>query len=144
MTSLKIFGVGALAGALACAGVCYTVLKSPKSEVLQAVRQTQISGAKITNKDFNYKGNTIKFRTEAEGKGLSETEIPKKNIPEAAAWMNRIHGIEASASMIYDRDKWLQEYGLTYWHRINSFALGAGVIAGHNLIGGKIGLMHWF
>ncbi len=106
----------------------------------------QISGEKISHDRFNFRGESITYRTVAEGKGVAETKIPKTLIPEARSWMTKVNGIECSVAFQYDwsKKKFQPLYGATYWHRFNSLALGAGIVASSESIGPRVAVMYWF
>lgn len=107
------------------AGVCLSwgIFRSASDPEVKDVTTIQKSGEKITHSNFKYSGDTIKFDTNAEGEGSASTEIPKANIPEAAAWNNKVHSVQFNL-YLYDGVK----AGLSYWHRWGGIEAGGGVV----------------
>lgn len=104
----------------------------------EEVTVTQVSGEKITHSNFDYRSDSIKFQTQAEGAGVIQTDIPKANIPEAAAWMKCVHCVQVDVS--HDRN-----FGISYWHRWGKFALGGGLVfSAAGLTKVRIGAQMWF
>lgn len=137
---MKKFFAGVLTGILMCiaAAIPYHLLN--RDLELKDVKVTQVSGEKIEHSDFDYKGHSIIFRTEAEGTGKIITEIPKTNIPEARYWIENTHAVEAELLLI-DR----RIYGLSYLKRWNNFSVGGGVLMSDEKFEGvKIQAQYWF
>jgi hypothetical protein len=146
------FTVGAAIGA----GAMYFIPKLIPDKSLDAIKITQLAGEKITHRDYDFKGKTITFITESEGKGKIKTEIPKTLIPEARYWMTKLDGIEVSAFLLYQNKLLTPYYNLGYWHRFGSVCIGPGVVFslpisyGSKLIdprgsiGVKLGVIGWF
>ncbi len=138
--NLVIFITGLGVGA-----ILFGLITSLKNnQPLDDVKTTRVSGADISHKDFKYSESKISFRTEAAGKGVAITEIPKKNIPEARAWLNYVNGISGTITVYYSGYEWENLYNLTYWRRFGRFSLGTGINAGANKIGVTVGGMYWF
>lgn len=123
------------------AGGAFFYHKQRQSQPLADVQVTQISGEKISHNSFDYSSSDrIKFTTHADGEGTVSTEIPKANIPEARAWMQKTHGIGAEFILI-DR----RIYGISYLHRWGSFVFGGGpLISEQRFEGLKIQGQIWF
>jgi len=120
------------------------VVKPPKSAG-DAVIVKRISGTPVVHRDFSYKGKDISFVTESKGKGESYTAIPKRNIPEARAWMDFVNGISVQGSFLYDfSGQWAQIYQVNYWRRFGRVSVGCGISAGKNHAGVNVGVMFWF
>ena len=111
---------------------------------MEKVTVKRISGEEISHRDFSYKGSDITFTTEAKGKGVAETVIPKRNVPEARAWIDLVNGVEARGTFLYGSGKWDTVYQANYWRRINRFSLGGGIAAGREHVGVSLGVMLWF
>lgn len=106
----------------------------------EQVEVTQLSGEKITHQKFEYTGQSVKFNTQAAGKGEILTVIPKVNIPEARAWLQKKHGVMFEGILI-DR----RIYGVSYMKRYNSFSLGTGILFSESSFEGiKIQGQYWF
>lgn len=110
---------------------------SPQSK---EVMVTQLSGEKIEHKNFDYTGKNIQFKTEAQGKGQIQTQIPKDNIPEAFSWLHKNHGIQLG--LLYYKEN-SRCYSLSYIYRYRSFAFGGGPIIG-DTIGVNVFAQYWF
>jgi len=138
ITTIKNFLLGFVAGVISLAVFNH---QQQASSSIKAVKTTQISGEKIEHSDFDYSSkDRIIFNTTADGKGKIKTEIPKENIPEAAAWMNHKNGIQFELLILNERI-----YSPSYWRRWNSFAFGAGVVFSENSFKGvKCGAQFWF
>ena len=117
------------------------ITSDPKIKDLKDVKVTQVSGEKIAHSGFNYTSDVVKFTTEAEGKGKIITEIPKTNIPEAKAWIERNNAVVFEFLSIEQK-----EYeGISYLRRWNSLAAGGGVIvSGKKFEGVKLQAQYWF
>jgi hypothetical protein len=143
MNTLKKLMIGFIAGVITSlfASGLYLHRKNNESLLLKEVKVSQISGEKITHSLFDYsKKDRFSFITQADGKGRISTEIPKVNIPEARAWMTKTQGIEAEFILI-DR----RIYGLSYWHRWDSFSFGGGPLISETRFEGiKIGGQFWW
>lgn len=140
---MKSFLAGVFIGAAAAGLVVGSNLYKKQENVSGRMTTLQISGEKITQKDFSLSGPSIKFRTEAKGKGVAETEIPKRLIPEARDWMDRVHGVQGGIGLIYDgRPKAI--YSAGYAHRWGSFSLGVTVLGGVGFMGGELRGGYWF
>jgi hypothetical protein len=135
---IAVFVCGICAGGAAM----WFVVKPPKSAG-DTVVVKRISGTPVVHRDFSYKGKDISFITESKGNGLSKTVIPKRNIPEARAWMDFVNGI--GISVLYDfSGQWVQIYQVNYWRRFGRVSVGCGVSAGKNHVGINVGAMFWF
>lgn len=137
---MKKFCAGMITGILMCvaAAVPYHLLN--KDLELKDVKVTQVSGEKIEHDSFNYKGNSIKFNTKAEGKGEIITEIPKTNIPEAKAWMQNTNAVVLD--LLYTDHR---IYGLSYLKRWNNFSVGGGILLSEDKFEGvKFQTEYWF
>ncbi len=143
MNSLRKFMIGFVAGIITSliAGGAYLYCKSRQAQPLADVKVTQIYGEKITHNSFDYSLNDrIKFTTHAAGEGTISTEIPKANIPEARAWMQKIHGLAVDFILTDHRI-----YGISYLHRWDSFVLGGGPLFSEKHFEGlKIQGQIWF
>ncbi len=140
-----IFIIGLIAGA---AGVFYIKRDVPVKDT--GIKVTQLSGEKIEHSKYNFKGSSIKFETQSEGAGKIKTEIPKTLIPEANAWLNKVHSIQAEYISMYYNSSSFQALSVSYYQRlrfIDFVALGGGIIVDpKNLTtwGYKIGTQIWF
>lgn len=122
----------------------WVAFKPPKSAG-EAVVVKRISGQPVVHRDFSYKGKDISFVTESKGEGISLTLVPKRNVPEARAWMDYVHGISVQGSLLYDfGGAWETVYQVNYWHRFGRVSLGCGLSAGKHHVGVNIGGMVWF
>ena len=130
--SLTTFIAGIAAGFTAA----YLLLHTSTASTGEIVTQ-QISGEKITHDSFDFTGNSFKFKTIAEGKGEASTEILKTLIPEANAWMTRIHSLTLSYGYKFDHDGATPYIGVMYGYRLDSVLLGAGVDGALDFIGVK-------
>lgn len=104
---------------------------------------TQVSGEKIDHTDYNYKGKSVTFKTQSEGKGEIKTEIPKLLIPEAAAWIQKNNIIQADVMYMY-HDSLFLSYSLSYYRRFGVMAFGGGIIAGGESLGLRAGILYLF
>jgi hypothetical protein len=136
---MKTFLAGFITG---CLLIIFIVFFHPKPEddKVKDVTVTQISGDPIGHSGFVYKGSNIKFTTEAEGKGVIITEIPKTNIPEARYW---IENNNAVAFEILSVDK--RMYGISYLRRWSNFSVGGGILISEQRFEGiKAQAQYWF
>lgn len=135
---MKQFFAGILIGITVTLVLIY-FLKTPESAV-KDVKVTQVSGEKIEHSGFNYKGSSITFGTEAQGKGKIITEIPKTNIPEARYWMENTNAVDIEMLLVDCRI-----YGLSYLKRWNNFSVGGGVLVSEEKFEGiKVQAQYWF
>ena len=117
------------------------ITSNPKIKDLKEVKVTQVSGEKITHSGFNYTSDTVKFTTEAEGKGKIITEIPKTNIPEARAWMQNNNAVMFEFLSVEQKGY----EGISYLRRWNNLSAGGGVVvSGKKFEGVKIQAQYWF
>lgn len=118
----------------------------PKTTGIQSVTTQHISGAEIAHRDFKYGGDAVRFRTDAKGEGSINTAIPKANIPEAALWMNAIHGIQAQVGYLYlyHERVWYPQYSMMYLHRFGRLQFGAGPVFSQYSVGAQAAVMMWF
>lgn len=144
LTKIKIMILSFLLGAALGAAGIYHALSSSAPGKADTVKVTPLSGEKISHDKLSFKGESISFETSAEGKGKARTEIPKKLIPEAAAWTGKVNGIEGSVFFQYHAGRFYPSYGLTYWRRRGAYALGLGGIFSRESAGVKAGVMGWF
>lgn len=136
---MKKFFTGILTGIFLSSAVYFYSLKKTDKQ-LKDVKVTQVSGEKIEHDSFNYKGNSIKFNTKAEGKGEIITEIPKTNIPEAKAWMQNTNAVVLD--LLYTDHR---IYGLSYLKRWNNFSVGGGILLSEDKFEGvKFQTEYWF
>lgn len=105
---------------------------------------TRLSGEEISHRSFSYRGSSVQFITEAHGAGIASTEIPKENIPEAAAWMRKTHAVQASVYYQFHAGILYPFYGLAYYHRFGIVSLGAGVMFSASAAGIQAGVMYWW
>lgn len=116
------------------------LFRNPDQVPLKDVKVTQISGENITHTSFDYnRKDRISFITEATGKGKALTEIPKTNIPEARAWMEKTSGVQGNV-MYYDH----MVFGISYWRRYGSFSVGAGLLGSTEGLGIQAGAQYWW
>jgi hypothetical protein len=109
------------------------------------VETRQISGEKIEQKDWKFKGNTITFRTEAQGKGVIETTIPKSLIPEVVAYEKYIHAVEATTGLEYRGGRWVPTFAGKYWRKMGDrLSFGGGPKGSQNSIGFDVAVMWAF
>ncbi len=143
MNTLSKIMIGFIAGIIVtlAAGCAFFYNKNRLAQPLADVKVTQISGDKITHSSFDYSlSDRFTFTTHADGEGTVSTEIPKVNIPEARAWMQRTHGLAADF-ILTDR----RIYGISYLHRWDSFVIGGGpLISEKRFEGLKIQGQIWF
>jgi hypothetical protein len=144
-SKLKSYFVIFICGVIAGGAVMWTVMKPPKGTP-DEVTVKSISGQPVVHRDFNYKGKDISFITESKGIGISSTHIPKRNMPEARAWMDFVHSISVQGSLMYDYNfgAWETIYQVNYWRRFGRVSLGCGLSAGKHHVGVNIGGMVWF
>ncbi len=124
-----------IAGIAAGFTAAYLHLHTPASS--QEIVTRQISGEKISHNSFDFSGSGIKFKTASEGKGEAETVIPKTLIPEANAWMTKVHSVNLSYGYMFDNNGAIPYIGLMYGYRIGSVTLGGGVDFSCDFIGVK-------
>ena len=137
---MKQFTAGVLTGLLMYTAVLCIYFFRQKEDDLEKVKVTQVSGEKIEHSGFNYKGSSIVFDTESQGKGKIITEIPKTNIPEAKAWMQKNNAVALDIIFV-DR----RIYGLSYLRRWNNFSAGGGVLMSEEKFEGvKFQTEYWF
>jgi len=131
----------------ACGGFALGIFFASPRETsgnLSAITTTQKEGAAVTVAGWNVSGDSIRFTTTAEGAGVSETVAPKTIIPEAKAYIERVHQINAvSGVLLYDRtsDPFA---GGEYLYRYMNFSAGGGMLVSmHGVLGvyGKAGWM---
>ena len=117
------------------------IIHNPTNKAeLKEINIKQISGESISHTSFDYnQTDRISFITEASGKGSIITEIPKKNIPEARAWIENTNSIQCSV-MFQDH----LIYGISYWKRYGNFSIGAGIIGSYEGIGIQGGGQYWW
>jgi hypothetical protein len=137
---MKKFISGILIGSLVTGLIFSRFISGSEKNTPEEVKVTQVSGEKITHSGFNYKNSSIKFKTEAEGKGEIITEIPKTNVPEARKWMQNTNAVMVELQLI-DR----RIYGLSYLKRWDNFSAGGGVLFSEKKFEGiKIQTGYWF
>ncbi|MBN2157906.1 MAG: hypothetical protein JW807_00820 [Spirochaetes bacterium] len=156
LAKIKIIFISLVIGAVLGAAAVYFIPKLISKKSSDSIRTTQISGEKISHRDYGFKGKSITFTTEAEGKGKIKTEIPKTLIPEARSWVQKVHGIEATVYLLYQDQFFTPYYHLGYWHRFGPVCIGTGIvfslpvsygnrrIDSRGSIGLKLGLIGWF
>ncbi len=143
--NIKAFTITAIIFTFIGAGGMYYFMR-PKTTGVQAVTTQHISGAEITHRDFTYGGDAVRFRTDAKGEGSISTSIPKSNIPEAAMWMNAVHGLQASVAYQYGyaERKWYPSYSAMYLHRFGRLQIGAGPVFSQYSVGAQAAASWWF
>lgn len=131
---------GLVAGIIISSAGFYFFSSKEKDKNIKDVTVKQVYGEKIEHAEFNYKGDTITFETEAQGKGKIVTEIPKTNIPEARYWMQNTNAVMLELLLI-DR----RVYGLSYLKRWDNFSVGGGVLLSEDKFEGfQIQAQYWF
>ena len=152
----RIIAISFIIGSAITAAGMYFIPKLIPNKAANSIKVTQLSGEKITHDDYNFKGSSITFTTESEGKGKIKTEIPKTLIPEARSWMTKLDGIEASAILLYQNKLLTPYYNIGYWHRFGSICIGPALvfslpisygtklIDSRGSVGVKIGVIGWF
>lgn len=132
------FFFGFMVGAICCA-LSVNLFKT-RNLPLEEVKVTQVSGEKIEHSGFNYTKGTIKFTTEAEGKGVIITEIPKTNIPEARYWLQNNNALQFELLLLDHR-----VYGVSYLRRWDNISAGGGVLVSEKRFEGvKTQVQYWF
>lgn len=107
------------------------------------VTVTRLTGERIAHHDIKVNRNSITFRTTAEGKGEALTEIPKRLVPEAREWMDKVNAVQVTASQEF-YDGFFPEYGVMYWRRFGWISTGAGVRGSARSAALEAGVMVWF
>lgn len=156
LVHIRNITISFIAGSAITAAGMYFIPKLILNKAVKEIKVTQLSGEKISHEDYNFKGSTITFTTESEGKGKIKTEIPKTLIPEARSWMTKLDGIEASAILLYQNKLLTPYYNIGYWHRFGSICIGPALmfslpisygsklIDSRGSIGVKLGVIGWF
>jgi len=124
-----------------CGVFLVKLLSYNESRVIEEeITTEQVSGEKIEQKKWLVKGKSITFETQAAGRGIIKTKIPKLIIPEAYKWIKKTNAIQVN---LYYMDN--NVYGsVSYWYRWNRFSLGAGIILSGRGMGFQIGSQFWF
>ena len=137
----------ALAGLLAAGGfISGAVWDSRRHQTpdTRDVTTVQKSGAPITVSGWKTDGKSFSFTSYSKGAGVAETTAPKSIIPEAKAYMERVHQVNGfCGALVYDRrtDPFV---GCEYLYRYLNFSAGGGMlVSSHGVFGvyGKAGLM---
>lgn len=134
-----IFLLGLLAGS---AGMYWYQLPEASGED-QSVTVTRLSGNRISHYDVKVEPQSITFRTSAEGPGEALTEIPKRLIPEAREWMDRVNALQVTAALEFSNG-FYPEYGVMYWRRFGKFSFGVGARGSARTGALEAGAMYWF
>ncbi len=143
MRSLMKYSLSILLGVII--GVASVFIYSDRPENSPAsISVIQKSGSTIAHSSWDFKGPSISFSTDAEGRGSIDTTIPKTMIPEARAWMSKVHGLQFNFYYHYFDSRFNTVYGLSYWHRWGSVAIGGGVVAGAGSFGVQSGAQIWW
>lgn len=120
MRYLISFGLGLIIGVFGF----YYINETPEA----GIKVTQISGKKIDHNRVRIKKNTVEFNTVAEGRGEIKTEIDKKIIPEARAYIEDTYVIQGIASYSYIGNRFYPGGGLTVGYRYRSYQFNAGFL----------------
>jgi hypothetical protein len=141
MSAVIIFCIGLCLGAGA---VYFHKGKDDSGKPEDKVTTVNYGKDKITHYAFNFKGRSISFTSESDGDGKAETTIPKTLVPEASAWISKVHGINASVGY-----RWPYEHGgcsvtLGYSHRFGAFTGSLGLDFTSKTIGLSCGAGYWF
>ncbi len=97
----------------------------------QVITQEHISGpGRIRNKDFDFDGQEITFRSVSTGEAESVTRIPKGFVPEARAWLQATNGLQGSYLAQFYDGRLHSSYSLQYLHRWGYLYAGGGPILG--------------
>ncbi|HOW81363.1 MAG TPA: hypothetical protein PK573_02280 [Spirochaetota bacterium] len=129
MSKIKFFFIGIIPGIIiGC--IIMAIIMMPSNSDISTITTTQVSGEKIDHKKWSFSGSKITFNTEAQGRGEIKTEIPKRLIPEAAAWIekNDAVGILLAEKFNVDDRKAITSIGLSWNHRWDSVEFGGGPI----------------
>ena len=110
----------------------------------ETISTIKIEGADISHKDWKLKGDSIRFVTEAEGKGKAETVIPKKLIPEARKWVEKNNIILGSATLTYSQGTFYPGGKVEYYRRFGSFGVGGGTMITETSIAFSFGILIMF
>lgn len=137
MNTLKISFTAFLIGIVSGSAAMFFLLNPQSAFESEEIKVKQISGEKISHDDFNFSGDSIKFKTISDGKGEIETEIPKMLIPEAASWMNRVQTMTLTYGYKFDRYGGDPYIGVLYTYRFGRISLGGGVDLSYDFIGVK-------
>jgi hypothetical protein len=140
-SAVTIFCIGLCVGA----GVMHFYKeKDSQNNAADQVTTVNYGKDKINHYAFNFKGRSISFTSESDGAGKAETTIPKTLVPEASAWLTKVHGINASVGY-----RWPYEHGgssvsLGYSHRFGAFTFNGGLDFTSKTIGLSCGAGYWF
>jgi len=134
-----VFLLGLLAGS---AGMYWYGLPEAGGEDT-GVTVTRLTGERIAHHDIKIQRNSITFRTTAEGKGEALTEIPKRLVPEAREWMDRVNAVQVTAALEWSGG-FFPEYGVMYWRRFGRLTAGAGARGSARSTALEAGVMVWF
>lgn len=134
-----VFLIGLMAGSV---GMYWYHLPAAGGED-QGVTVTRLKGERIAHHDIKINRNSITFRTTAEGKGEALTEIPKRLVPEAREWMDRVNAVQVTAALEFN-DGFFPEYGVMYWRRFGRISAGAGARGSARSAALEAGVMVWF
>ncbi len=134
-----IFVSGIISGML----LMYQFVKIDTSNT-DTIKITQKSGKEIKHTNYKFSGDTIKFNTVSKGKGEIITEIPKENIPEANAWINKVHSVQLGILYQYHKSEIFPSMSLSYYRRFNVLSIGGGVVTSGNSAGIQAGIQYFF
>jgi len=104
-----------------------------------------IQGTPVTHSDFKQDKKTFSFTTTSMGPGISRTTINKRDIPEAKAYMDRVHAIQGMVGYGYDgTSTGLVSLGVMYHYRLENLSLGIGVLGNMKSISALASVTYWF
>ncbi len=162
MTNIKRYLIVAAAAFIlgsAAAGTGMYFIMRPSSKNLapgdvSTIIKSSSKGSLLKFSNWNFKGKTITFDTEAKGSLKGTTAINKDKIPEVHRWNTWVNALGFDYYGMYYGSQYHSWIGASYYYRWNFAALGGGIMVepGYFKRGEKgtipiafhIGIQGWF
>lgn len=140
---MKTFLIGLFIGFILGIVLAVLIMKD-RSAPAKEIKITQLSGEKIEHDKFKLTKSSFLFNTKAQGKGEIQTEIPKKIIPEAKSWIEKVNAIQINIFLDYYENDFHKKYDILYWRRFGQFSIGGGIVFSEDSLGISTGVQYWF